>query len=197
MKRISNSFKRNLLAAAICTALVTGTTVMAAENGAIDFGKFKPAPGAEFVEVNIKSNLIEMVTNLAKKAEPEVAEVLKGLKQIRVNVLGLTDENRDEVQNQIQKVRAQLDQNGWDRIVTVMKDAEDVGVFVKTRGSTAVEGLVVTVIQGQKEAVIVNIVGDLQPEKLAMIGERFDIEPLKKIGAEIKPVKKSEATELN
>ena len=35
-------------------------------------------------------------------------------------------------------------------------------------------------LDGKKEAVLVNIVGDLKPEKLAMIGERFNIEPLKK-----------------
>jgi hypothetical protein len=40
------------------------------------------------VEVNVNSNLIAMVTSLAKD-EPEVTEVLKGLKSIRVNVLGV------------------------------------------------------------------------------------------------------------
>jgi hypothetical protein len=197
MIRTSSRIKKNLLTAVACATLASSFPAFGADDGAIDFGKFKPAPGAEFVEVNIKSNLIEMVTNLAKKAEPEVAEVLKGLKQIRVNVLGLTDENRKDVQSQVQKVRTQLEEKGWDRIVTVMKDSEDIGVFVKMRGATAVEGIVVTVIDSGKEAVVVNIVGDLQPEKLALVGERFDIEPLKKISGELKPRKSSQGPELN
>ena len=66
--------------------------------------------------------------------------------------------------------------------MTAQKKDEDVGVYIKTRGEEAVQGVVVTVIDGNKEAVLVNIVGDIKPEKLAIIGERFNIEPLKKIG---------------
>jgi len=38
------------------------------------------------------------------------------------------------------------------------------------------------VLSGNKEAVLVNIVGNIQPDKIALIGERFNIEPLKEIG---------------
>ena len=148
--------------------------------GFVDFGKFTPAPGGEFVEVNVSSNLITMVTNLAKD-EPDVAEVLRGLKSIRVNVLGVNQENREDLQSRIQSVRSQLDQGGWERVVTVMNGKDDVGVYMKTRGPEAVEGLVVTVLEGKGHAVFVNVVGDIRPEKLSMLGERFNIEPLKHI----------------
>ena len=55
-----------------------------------------------------------------------------------------------------------------------------------TRGADAVEGLVVTVIEGNREAVLINIVGDIKPDKIAVIGERLDIEPLKKAGEALK-----------
>ena len=170
---------------AVIAALSLITSIRAAnlEPGAIDLGKLTPTPGAEFVEVNINSNLIAMVTNFAKKAEPEVAEILKGLKSIRVNVLGLNDENRDDIQARIASVRTQLDKNGWDRIVTVMDGADDVGVYMKTKGAEVVEGVVVTVLSGKKEAVFVYIIGDIRPEKLATVGERFNIEPLKHLPA--------------
>jgi len=170
---------------AVIAAISLITSIRAAnlEPGAIDLGKLSPTPGAEFVEVNINSNLIAMVTNFAKKAEPEVAEILKGLKSIRVNVLGLNDENRDDIQARIASVRTQLDKNGWDRIVTVIDGADDVGVYMKTKGAEVVEGVVVTVLSGKKEAVFVNIIGDIRPEKLATVGERFNIEPLKHLPA--------------
>ncbi len=159
------------------------TLVQAANGdpGYIDLGKFTPTAGAEFVEVNINSNLIAMVTNFAKKAEPEVAEILMGLKSIRVNVMGMNDKNREDITARVASLRAQLDKGGWDRVVTVMKDEDDVGVFMKTRGADVVEGLVVTVLNGNNQAVFVNIIGDIRPEKLATVGERFNIEPLKHI----------------
>ena len=175
----------------ICAAaaVISVTTIQAAENGLIDLGKFSPTPDAQFVEVNINSNLIAMVTNFAKKAEPEVAEILQGLKSIRVNVLGLNDENRVEIQEKITSIRSQLEKGGWDRVVTVMDKADDVGVYIKTKGADVVEGLVVTVLSGKSEAVFVNIVGDIRPDRLATVGERFNIEPLKHLP---KPVAKNQ-----
>jgi hypothetical protein len=58
--------------------------------GFVDFGKLSGGENGEFVEVNIGSNLISMVARLAHKDEPEVADMLQGLKSIRVNVIGLT-----------------------------------------------------------------------------------------------------------
>jgi len=151
--------------------------------GYVDFGKLAaPASGGEFVEVQISSNLIGMAARLVEKSEPEVGEVIRGLKLIRVNVIGLTDENRAEMQKRVKAIRGELDAQKWERIVTAQKENEDVGIYLKMRGEEAVEGLVVTVLSGNKEAVLVNIVGNIQPDKIALIGERFNIEPLKEIG---------------
>lgn len=157
---------------------------LTAEDALAEFGDFKPADGAQFVEVNIDSNLISMAARLVKASEPEVAEVLGGLKKVRVNVLGLTDENREEVLGRIRAIRSELSERGWQKIVTARQENEDVGIFVKLRGDEAIEGVVVTAVEGDKEAVVVNVTGNIEPEKLAMIGERFDIEPLKKLKAE-------------
>ena len=155
--------------------------------GYVDFGKFSPpASGGEFVEVHIKSNLIEMVARLVEKSEPDVAELIRGLQLIRVNVIGLDDGNRAEIEKRVKKIRGELDANGWERVVTAQKKDEDVGVYLKTRGAEAVEGLVITVIEGNREAVLINIVGDIKPDKIAVIGERLGIEPLKKAGEALK-----------
>ena len=155
--------------------------------GYVDFGKFSPpTSGGEFVEVHIKSNLITMAARLVEKSEPDVAELIRGLQLIRVNVIGLDDGNRAEIEKRIKKIRSELDANGWERIVTAQKKDEDVSVYLKTRGSDAVEGLVITVIEGNREAVLINVVGNIKPDKIAIIGERLDIEPLKKAGEALK-----------
>jgi hypothetical protein len=168
---------------ALLIGLAQFTPRAAAPAGYVDFGKLSPADSkSEFVEVNVNSNLISMVAKLTQKAEPDVAQLLQGLHAIRVNVIGLTDENREDVGNRIKAIRAQLDTQGWERIVTVQEKKQDVGVYLKTRSEEAVEGIVVTVLDGKKEAVLVNVVGDIKPEQLALLGERFHIDPLKKVG---------------
>jgi len=158
--------------------------------GYVDFGKLTPsADGGEFDEVNIRSNLISMAARLASKAEPQVADLLRGIQQVRVNVLGLSDANRMDIRKRVQTIRDELDALQWERVVTVQNPQEDVGVWLKMRGDEAVEGLVVTVLSGDKEAVLVNIVGNIRPEKVAMIGERFNIEPLKNLGPALEHTK--------
>ncbi|MBI2926810.1 MAG: DUF4252 domain-containing protein [Verrucomicrobia bacterium] len=178
---------RSTLGVAFLTTLLCATA--RAENtapGYVDFGKFSPsASGGEFVEVNVKSNLISMVARLAQKSEPEVAELLRGLQLVRVNVIGLGDDNRAEIEKRMKTIRSELDGKGWERIVTAQKKDDDVSVHVKTRGEEAFEGIVVTVLDSKGEAVLINIVGDIKPEKIAMVGEKFNIEPLKKVGQEL------------
>lgn len=175
---------RSLLAA-VSVFLVLAFTLRAGDKLAVaDLGPLPAADGADYVEVNVSNNLIAMVARLAEKQEPQVADMLRGIKSVRVNVVGLTDQNRSEVEKKIKAIRAQLDAAGWERTVAAQKEKADVGVYVKTRGDEAVEGVVVTVIEGGQQAVLVNLVGDIKPEKLAMIGERFDLEPLKKLHIE-------------
>jgi len=158
-----------------------------ATGGMVDFGKFSPpASGGQFVEVNLRENLIAMAARLTEGQEPEVAQLLRGLKAVRVNVIGLDDANRQEIGQRIQAIRTQLASAGWEHVVTAQQKDEDISVFIKLRGTEAIEGVAVTVLQGGREAVLVNVVGDIKPEQLAVLGERFDIEPLKKIGATVK-----------
>ena len=159
----------------------------AQEPGAVDFGKLiPPANGASFVEVNVSPGLLGIAAKLTSKQEPDIADLLRSLKAVRVNVVGLDDSNRADLIAQIRKVRTDLETQGWQRVVSVLEKGQDIGVYVKHRGDEAIEGVVVTVLESEKEAVFVNVVGDLKPEKLAQLGEKLNIEPLRKVGEAVK-----------
>ena len=177
------------LAAAVATMVISlGACADTPGPGYVDFGKFTPpSEGGEFVEVNINSDIIGLVAALAGKQEPAAVELLRGLKAIRVNVVGLDDKNRSQVDERAKAICTDLESKGWSKIVTAQQKDEDVCVYLKTRGESAVEGLVVTVIEGKHQAVFVNIVGDIRPERVAELAERMGIEPLKKIGKATKP----------
>src|SRR3954469_3051554 len=151
--------------------------------GQIDFGNFAGASkGGEFVEVNVTSNLISFAARLIQKEEPDVAKLLNGLQQVHVTVVGLNDENRSELRDKAAKLRKSLDSKGWERVVTAQKENQDVGVYVKNGEGNSVQGLAVTVMDGNHQAVFVNVVGDVRPEQLAVLGEKLHIDPLQKLG---------------
>ncbi len=177
----------------LCTALITtafSASPLLAEpkstsTGHLDFGEFTAPKDGQFVEINIQGNLINLVARLTEDSEPEIAKILRGLKSVRVNVIELNDDNSEEIKARVASVRKQLTAEGWERILTVQDKKEDVGVFIKLKGEEAVEGIAVTVIDGGKEAVFVNIVGDIRPEQIAEVGERLNIDPLKKLSHEL------------
>ncbi len=184
---------KNPIRSLVCTTLLASSLALPlslraedASPGHFDFGKFSAAEGAQLVEVNLRSTLIGLAARLTEKAEPEVSDLLRSLKSVRVNVVGMDDKNRAELGDRIAKARAELDSKGWEQVVRVEEKKESVGVYLKHRGEEAIEGLVVMVVSGNKEVVFVNIVGDLRPEKLALIGERLGIEPLRKAGEVVK-----------
>lgn len=185
-----------ITALACLLALTTiGADESASPAGQIDFGGFEPSDGCTFVEVNIGSGLIRMASKLAAETEAEVAEVLSGLKSVRVNVIGLNDDNRSEIVERMESIRKQLDAEGWERLVTVKEGDENVGIYAKLRSDEAIEGIAITVIEGGNEAVFINVVGDIRPEQLAAVAERLNLEPLEEISKQFGARKQTSTTQ--
>ena len=148
--------------------------------GLVDFGKFTKPTNGELVEINLSSEMITMALQLVGKGESDVSEALGRLHSIRVNVVGLDDQNREEVSARIKAVRGELASKGWQPIVNVQEKKDDVGIYLKTRGKEAIEGLVITVLDGRKEAVFVNVVGDIRMDKLGALGNKLNLSAIKK-----------------
>jgi hypothetical protein len=167
------------LALTFASAGVVGA--WAAERSAlVDFGKLTPAANCEFVEVNVTGPLLKFAATCAAKQEPLVAEMLRGLKHVRVNVIGLDESNRAVTTERVTTIRKDLTEQGWSQIVTARgNNAEDVVVFAKIANDETIDGLVVTVLEGTKHAVLVNVVGQLKAEQIALLAERLNIPALK------------------
>jgi hypothetical protein len=185
------------LAIAALAAGVSFNVLAGPPPGQVDFGKFSP-PGddGQFVEIQINSNLLSLAAQVVEKQQPETAKLLHNVQLVRVNVIGLTDENRAELTKRVRQIRHDLDARGWDHNVAVQgKDGQDVGIYTKTRGGEALAGLVITVIDAKEQVVLINIVGDIRPEQVAALGEKLNIEPLKDIGAALKGTASQDAAE--
>jgi len=160
----------------------------AVEPGFVDLGKLMPAAKGEFVEVNLSPGMLKFAARMAARQEPETAELLGNLKRVRVNVVSLDDSNRAGAIEHIEGIRRKLEADGWTQMVTVREknEGDNVDVHVKQRGDDIIEGLVVTVIDRQGQAVLVNIVGNISADQIAKVAESLDIEPLKHVRVKMK-----------
>jgi len=179
---------RYSLALAVLTAGVGFNVLAGPPPGQVDFGKFTPpGDGGQFVEVQINSNLLSLAAQMVEKQQPDAAKLLRSVQLVHVNVIGLTDENRAELEKRVRQIRHDLDAEGWDHNVVVQdQNGQDVGIYSKTRGSEALSGLAITVIDPKHDVVLVNIVGDIRPEQVAVLGDKLNIKPLKDIDAALK-----------
>lgn len=182
------------MALILCSAVAASASPESLPPGQVDFGVFTKPNRGQFVEVNLTSNLIGMAARFIEKQEPEVAHVLDGLQLVHVNVLGVSDENRGELEKRRAKIREQLEGKGWERVVSVQEERQEVGVYLKTANKDTVQGLVVMAADGNNQAVFVNVVGNIKPEQLALVGERLHLEPLKHLG---RPAEKPEGEQGN
>lgn len=190
---MKNLLRSSFAAATLSLALTTFATAAELESGAIDIGQLMPSAKGEFVEVNLSAAMLKFAARIAARQEPEAAELIRNLKSIRVNVIGLDDSNRAATVEQIEGVRRKLEAQGWTKLVTVRErnGGDNVDVHVKQRGEEAIDGLVVTVLDKKGEAVFVNIVGNINADQIAQLAEKFDIEPLRRVHMKIEAKKKA------
>jgi hypothetical protein len=174
--------------------LALAAPVFAAEPaGFVDFGQFNAPAKGQFVEVQVRKNLLSLAARLAEKHEPDAAALLRGLELVRVNVIGLDDSNRADLAKRAADLAGQLAGRGWDRIVTVKQaEAEEVAVFVKTRSDESVEGVVVTVLDPDGEGVFINVVGDLRTDQLAKLGDKLNLPMLKQAGEAVQQAQEAQ-----
>ena len=99
--------------------------------------------------------------------------MISKLKGIRVQIYSL-DENVDAAVNQFGKTKSSLKSSGWEPIVQINEDDEQVLVYMKMEEGH-MEGMTVMVVD-EEEAVFVNIIGQLNPAELGKVMDSFDVD---------------------
>ncbi|MFC2084132.1 DUF4252 domain-containing protein [Bacteroidota bacterium] len=144
--------------------------------GYIDLGDFSAFEDSEMItEVLIEGHLIRMVAKMAKNSEPELSELLEGIKLVRVNAFEVGDSQFQELQDKVNRIDKDLMSRDWDRIVKTRSRYELANVYIKTEGDDKIVGLVVATAEKGGEAAFVNIVGEINLETIGRLGEKFDI----------------------
>jgi len=139
--------------------------------GYVDFGELSSIYGDPKVMINIGGYLLNFVA-AATKDDPETAEIIKGLKGVRVNIYS-TDGNTTPALQQVDKVKGMLKKGAWEPIVQVNDEGEQVQIFLKVAGDQ-MQGMTVMAVDDE-EAVFLNIIGMIDPEHLQQVMNKFDV----------------------
>jgi len=126
-------------------------------------------------EILIEEKLLRMVAKFTdSEEEPELSNLLGGLKLIKVNTFEVNKKDTKQILQNIKIIDKDLRRKKWDRIVKTKSRGEATNVYVKTAGEEDFVGLTVVTMDGN-ETTFVNIVGSIDLETINKLGDKFDI----------------------
>lgn len=134
------------------------------------------------VEVTLDKNLLQVAAKFLSSKNPQeaaVKQLVNGLQGVYVRVFEF-DKPGEYQLSDIEPIRSQITAAaGWSKIVGVMsrREGQKVDVHLKTDSQGRIYGLAILAVE-PKELVIVNIVGDIDLEKLRELEGQFGIPKL-------------------
>jgi hypothetical protein len=149
--------------------------------GYVDFGDvWKYSDGDQEVEVELTQPLLGVVAPFLRGDDPDLADLILDLQLVRVNSFSFTPDDRSSVVSLMRDSSDHLRGKGWDNVVKVRGEDENVNVFVRIEGNgsdkeTFLSGLAVLYVSDDDEAAFVNVVGRFRMEDIARLSEQFDL----------------------
>ena len=167
-------------------SLMSVPTALYAQNalesdpGYVDLSEFEERFESEAAfQVNIKGRLMQLVAEASREEDPELAELLHRLRAIQVRGFPMTRTQYRAMEEHSKIMARRLENRGWDTVVHLRDYGQYVDVYVK-ENDEYIQGLMMMVVDAEvNETVLINIVGDIVPEELGRIGNKFDIAPLR------------------
>lgn len=176
------------LAAGIAVAL--GGPLSAQDDGAgvgsqpgyLDLDRFVSENSANVkTEVFLQSNILQMAARLVRQAEPEFAKMLESIALIRVVDLEFQDSDVGSIDNRSSALLSSMRDGSWQTLVRTRNGDERTEICMQSRDPDRIDALAIVSGRGTRLSVV-NIVGEIDLEKIVRLGEQFNIQSLEGLG---------------
>jgi len=167
----------------VLTAAAGWTQKLADQPGYVPIQKLDLFPRDKLsVEINIEGALLSLIAAGAKGEDPEFASLIAGLKGITVQAVPLKDVDAGSVHAKIGQAVRWLEDRGWKSTMRVREEGEETYIYLKEIDGK-IAGLTLLALQPGDEAVVINIVGRIDPEQIGRVVENLHVPHMKKVPA--------------
>jgi hypothetical protein len=105
--------------------------------------------------------------------EPETQALLRSLDGVRIRIYEVNGD-AGRVAGRIDRMSAHLQDDGWEPVMLVREEDEQAHMLLRTiEGQIC--GLTLLVLDGQSEAVVVNVMGELEPQQFGDVMVALDV----------------------
>ena len=141
--------------------------------GYIDFGDLSATYGEPSISINIGGTLLQFVGMMGEGSDPEAANIISQLKGVRVFGYPIA-EDATVAKEKFVEVKTTLKSKGWEPVVQINKDGEQVLIYMKINGES-MEGMTVMTVDDE-EVMFINIIGKLDPRQIGKVMDSFDVD---------------------
>lgn len=172
--RANRSLGTALAAVALSACLVAcGFTAPRSSEGFADLDSLGMADTDVVMTLSLGPAILRFASSHIED-DPETRALLKGLDGVRIRIYEI-DGDASRVAGRISTMSDNLVEDGWSPVMRVREDSEQTHMLVRMRDEGIV-GLTVLVTDGDSEAVIVNVMGEIQPEQFSDVMVALDVE---------------------
>jgi hypothetical protein len=195
-----------LVLGACCLACLLAPGSVAAQAliqdpGFVDFDRLGVDPAEATLEINLEGALIRLVAEAMRGEDGGFAELLSGIKAIRVLSFSWEEEasqpggaatssaRRSKVRSILERAGTaarELSDDGWRPVFRVREGGDHIDLYLREVGD-AIAGVWVVVAEDGESVTMVNIVGHLDPAQLGRLGSSLRIDPLEALGRMAQP----------
>lgn len=165
MSRSSKPVTRFVFAAVLLAGLTAcGLTAPRSNEGFADLDSPGLFDTDRVISLSIGPTLLRFAAKYVDD-EPEVQDLLRSLDGVRVRIYEV-DGDAQKVATRMQRMSDRLQQDGWEPVMLIQQDDEQAHMLLRMDGDR-IRGMTVLVLDGQDEAVIVNLMGEIRPEQFS------------------------------
>jgi hypothetical protein len=134
------------------------------------------------VEINIQGALLSLIAAAAKQEDPEFSSLMAGLKAVTVQAIPLKGMDEGTVRTKIGRTVRWLEDRGWTSMMRVRDKGEETYIYLREVDGK-IAGLTLLTLEPGDEAVVINIVGRIDPAQLGRLSRSLDLPQLKQLPA--------------
>ena len=166
---------RALVAAAAALALAgCGLTAPRGNDGYADLDSLGVFDTDRVFALSLGPTVIGFAARMCDEDDPETAALLRGLDGVRIRVYEI-DGDAERVAGRAARMAARLEADDWERVMLVREAEEEVHMLMRVRDGHIL-GLTLIAIDGTSEAVVINLMGELDPHHFGDVMVALDVD---------------------
>ena len=162
-----------VLASAILMLTGCGLTAPRSNEGFADLDSLGVGDTDHVLSLSIGPTLLHFAANHIEE-DPETQALLRSLEGVRVRIYEI-DGDASRVATRMERMSGSLQDDGWESVMTIREGSEQVHMLMRTVEGR-ICGMTVLVSDGQSEAVIVNLMGEINPGQFSDVMVALDVD---------------------